>query len=205
MKLENLTIGQFIKCKTISEFETDVLDKSIKMLAIVTNKTFDEIEAMPVDELTNALKQFNEIEKLTESTKVRMKFKVKGKRFVCIWQTQKLGANQYIDATSFCKNEKDIVNNIHNILASICVERTWYGKKLKYNPEKHKEIADLFYNHLKITQAYPILLFFCRYFKELHDNIQIYLEEEVQKAVKVAKSNPQVVEHLKKSGAGLPQ
>lgn len=205
MKLENLTIGQFIQCKTISEFETDVLDKSIKMLSIVTNKTFDEIEEMPVNELTDALKQFNEIEKLTDSTKVKMKFKVKGRRFKCIWQTQKLGANQYIDATSFCKNEKEIVNNLHNILASICVERTWYGKKLKYNPEQHKEIADLFYNHMKITDAYPILLFFCRYFKELHDNIQTYLEEEVAKAVKVAKSNLQVVEHLKKSGVGLPQ
>jgi hypothetical protein len=203
MKLENLTIGQFIQCKTISEFETDALDKSIKMLSIVTNKTFDEIEAMPVNELTDALKQFNEIEKLTDSTKVKMKFKVKGKRFECIWQTQKLGANQYIDATSFCKNEKEIVNNLHNILASICVERTWYGKKLKYNPEQHKEIADLFYNHMKITQAYPILLFFCRYFKELADNIQTYLEQEVVKAVKVANSNSQVVEHLKKNGVGL--
>ena len=203
MKVNNLTVGQFIQCKTIADFETDTLNKSIKMLAIVSNKTFDEIESMPIDELTNALKQFNEIETLTSSTKVQMKFKVKGKRFECIWKTQKMGANQYIDATSFCKDEKAIVNNLHNILASICVERTWYGKKLKYNPEKHKEIADLFYNHLKITQAYPILLFFCKYFEELVNNIQIYLEEESQKAVNLAKSNNQVVEHLKKSGVGL--
>jgi hypothetical protein len=203
MKLENLTIGQFIKCKTISEFETDVLDKSIKMLAIVSNKTFDEIEAMPVNELTDALKQFNEIEKLTENTKVRMKFKVKGRKFECIWQTQKLGANQYIDATSFCKDEKDIVNNIHNILASICVERTWYGKKMKYNPENHKEIADLFYNHMKITSAYPIMLFFCKYFEELHSNILIYLEEAAEKSMKMAMNHPKVVEVLKRSGDGL--
>ena len=203
MKIENLTIGQFIRCKTISDFETDVLDKSIKMLAIVSNKTFDEIESMPINELTKALEQFNEIEKLTSNTKVQMKFKVKGRRFECIWQTQKLGANQYIDATSFCKDEKEIVNNLHNILASICVERTWYGKKLKYNPENHKEIADLFYKHMKITQAYPILLFFCKYFEELVNNIQIYLEEESQKAVSLANKNNQVVEHLKKSGVGL--
>ena len=203
MKLDNLTIGQFIRCKTISDFETDILDKSIKMLAIVSDKTFDEIESMPINELTKALEQFNEIEKLTSETKVKMKFKVKGKRFECIWQTQKMGANQYIDATSFCKNEKDIVNNLHNILASICVERTWYGKKLKYNPENHKEIADLLYNHMKIKQAYPILLFFCKYFEELANNIQIYLEEEAMKAMNIAKNNTQVVEHLKKNGVGF--
>jgi len=203
MKLKNLTIGQFIQCKTISDFETDILDKSIKMLAIVTNKTFDEIESMPIEELTNALKEFNDIEKLTSDTKLKLKFRVKWRRFECIWQTQKMGANQYIDATSFCKSEKDIVNNIHNIMASICVERTWYGKKLKYNPDKHKEIADLFYKHMKITQSYPIMLFFCKYFKELADNIQTYLEEEVKKSVKVANENSKVVEHLKKSGVGL--
>jgi hypothetical protein len=203
MKVNKLTIGQFIQCKTISDFETDAINKSIKMLAIVSNKTFDEIESMPIEDLTRSLQEFSEIEKLTSNTKVKIKFRVKWKRFECIWQTQKLGANQYIDATSFCKDEKDIVNNIHNILASICVERTWYGKRLKYNPEKHKEVADLFYNHMKITQAYPIMLFFCKYFEELHNNIQIYLEEELQKAVKLAKSNKQVVEHLKKNGVGL--
>jgi len=203
MKVKNLTIGQFIQCKTISDFETDTINKSIKMLAIVSNKTFDEIESMPIDELTSALNQFSEIESLTSTTKLKMKFKVKGKRFECIWQTQKMGANQYIDATSFCKGEKDIINNIHNIMASICVERTWYGKKLKYNPEKHKEIADLFYNDMKITQAYPIMLFFCKYFEELHNNILTYLEGESEKAMEIARKYKSKEEHLKKSGDGL--
>jgi hypothetical protein len=203
MKVNNLTVGQFIQCKTIADFETDAINKSIKMLAIVSDKTFDDIESMPIDELTNALKQFNDIETLTSNTKLKMKFKVKGKRFECIWQTQKMGANQYIDATSFCKTEKDIVNNIHNIMASICVERTWYGKKLKYNPENHKEIADLFYNHLKITQAYPIMLFFCKYFQELHNNILTYLEEAAENSMKIAKNHKDKEEHLKRSGDGL--
>jgi hypothetical protein len=196
MKVNKLTIGQFIQCKTISDFETDAINKSIKMLAIVSNKTFDEIESMPIEDLTRSLKEFSEIEKLTSNTKVKIKFRVKWKRFECIWQTQKLGANQYIDATSFCKDEKDIVNNIHNILASICVERTWYGKRLKYNPEKHKEVADLFYNHMKITQAYPIMLFFCKYLEELESNMQTFLTEEVQKVMKMAQDR----EALKKGG-----
>lgn len=203
MEIKKLTIGQFIRCKTISEFEIDAIDKSIKMLAIVTNKTFDEIESLPIEELTKALKVFNEIETLTSETKVKMKFKVKGRRFECIWQTQKMGANQYIDATSFCKDEKHIVNNLHNILASICVERNFLGKKLKYNPDNHKEIADLFYNHMSITQAYPIMLFFCKYFKELHNNILTYLEEEAENSLKSMKTNPRVMELLKASGVGL--
>jgi hypothetical protein len=202
MKPNKLTIGQFIQCKTISEFETDAISKSIKMLAVVSNKTFDEIESMPIEDLTKSLNEFSEIEKLTSNTKVKMKFRVKWRRFECIWQTQKLAANQYIDATSFCKDEKDIVNNIHNILASICVERTWYGKKLKYNPENHKEIADLFYNHMKITQAYPIMLFFCKYYEELHNNILCYLEEQADKAMTIAKKHMNKESRLSKNGVG---
>jgi hypothetical protein len=129
-----------------------------------------------------------------------MDFKVQGRRFKCIWQTQKLKASQYIDATSFCKDEANIINNIHNILAAICVEKTWYGKVKKYDGANHKEVADLFLNHMKIEQAYPIMLFFCRYYKELADNILTYLELEAEKAL--AKVKPILDKHLKLNGVG---
>ena len=200
MKFEKITISQFIKCKTIAELETDPLNRNIKLLAELTNKTFDEIESMPIEDLTKSLKAFSEIENLNPNAKVKMDFKVQGRRFKCIWQTQKLKASQYIDATSFCKDEANIINNIHNILAAICVEKTWYGKVKKYDGANHKEVADLFLNHMKIEQAYPIMLFFCRYYKELADNILTYLELEAEKAL--AKVKPILDKHLKLNGVG---
>ncbi|MFY8165501.1 MAG: hypothetical protein ACOVJ8_02845, partial [Sediminibacterium sp.] len=169
----------------------------------LSGKTFDEIESMPIEKLTEALKEFNKIELLNKDAKVKMTFKVKGRRFKCVWQTQKLTAAQYIDVTSFCKDEKNIVANIHNILAAICVEKTWYGKSKKYDGANHKEVADLFYNHLKIDTAYPIMLFFCRYFKELAANILTYLESEANKAME--KTKPIVDKILKANGGGLLQ
>ena len=195
--MKNLTINQFIKCKAIAELEPDVLTRNLKMVSIVNGKSVDELESLPIDELKKQLEKFNQIEKLTENTKVKMTFKIKGRRFEVIWRTQKLTSAQYIDVTSFCKNEKDIINNIHNILAAVCVEKTWYGKKLKY--ENHKEVSDLFLNNMSITVAYPIMLFFCNYFKELSANIQTYLEQEMLKAM----NNPIVVEALKRDGDGL--
>lgn len=197
--MKNLTINQFIKCKAIAELEPDPLTRNLKMVSIVNGKTVDELESLPIDELKKQLAEFNQIEKLTENTKVKMNFKIKGRRFECIWRTQKLTAAQYIDVTSFCKNEKEIINNIHNILAAICVEKTWYGKKLKYDGNNHKEISELFLNNMSITIAYPIMLFFCNYFKELSNNIQIYLEQEMVKTMQ----NPIVQQHLKNAGNGL--
>jgi len=201
MKFEKITISQFIKCKTIAELETDPLNRNIKLLAELTNKTFDEIESMPIEDLTKSLKAFSEIENQNPNARVKMDFKVKGRRFKCIWQTQKLKAAQYIDATSFCKDEANIINNIHNILAAICVEKNWYGKVKKYDGANHKEVADLFLNHMKIEQAYPIMLFFCKFYKELADNILIYLESEAEKAL--AKVKPILDKHLKLNGVGL--
>lgn len=201
MKFEKITISQFIKCKTIAELESDPLNRNIKLLAELTGKSFDEIESMPIDKLTLALESFSEIESLNPDAKIKMDFKIKGRRFKCIWQTQKLTAAQYIDATSFCKDEASIINNIHNILAAICVEKTWYGKVKKYDGINHKEVSDLFYNNMKIEVAYPIMLFFCKYYKELADNILIYLEQEAEKAMEKVKVTVDKVSKL--SGVGL--
>ena len=203
MKYNKITIGQFLKCKTIADLEPDVLNRNIKLLAELSGKTFDEVESLPIEKLTNALKDFNKFELLNPNAKVKMSFKVNGRRFKCVWQTQKLTAAQYIDATSFCKDEKNIVANIHNILAAICIEKNWYGKVKKYDGANHKEVADLFYNHLKIDVAYPIMLFFCRYSKELADNILTFLELEAMNQLK--KTQPIVDKLLKANGVGLSQ
>lgn len=183
---KKLTIGEFLKCKTIADLEDDPLQKKIKLLAAVSKRDIDEIESLSIEQLTKELKTFNEIETLNENSKVNMFFKIKGRRFRIVWQTQKLSAAQYIDATYFCKDQANIIHNIHNILASLAIERTWYGKELKYDGSKHKEIADLILNNMKIEQAYPIMLFFCKYSKELENNILIYLEQEAMKAMEKA-------------------
>ena len=59
MKYNKITIGQFLKCKTIADLEPDILNRNIKLLAELSGKTFDEIESLPIEKLTNALKDFN--------------------------------------------------------------------------------------------------------------------------------------------------
>jgi len=176
-----LTIGQFIKCKTITSLESDPVQRKVKMLAAISGKSEDEIESLPISDLIKKLKDLSEVETLKPNDKVKMKFKVNGKRFECVWKSQELTASQYIDVTHFCS--QDIISNIHNILAAICVEKTWYGKRKKYNGDKHKEVAELFYNEMKISQAYPIMLFFCRYLRELERNTLTCLGIAVEGAI----------------------
>ncbi len=177
--------------------EQDPIMRKVKMLAEISGKSEDEIEDLPISELKKQLEEFNQIETLTGNKKVKMKFKVKGRRFEVIWKQQELTASQFIDSTFFTKDSTDLVNQIHNILAAICVERTWYGKRKTYDGSKHKEIADLFYNEMKIATAYPIMLFFCKYFEALQVSIETCLMEELKEM------NMTIQEHLTKSGDGL--
>lgn len=189
-----LTIKQFLKCKTISELETDPLQRKISMLAELSGKTVEEIESMPITALQSHLAKFSSIDTLEPNSKVKMRIKVGKQRFDLIWKSQEMTAYQYIDTVNFCK---DPVNNIHNILASLACEVTWYGKRLKYDGSTHKERADLFYNQMKIKQAYPIMVFFCKYLKELANSTEDFLIVEAEK-VKVM-----VEKHLRSGGDGL--
>jgi hypothetical protein len=176
-----LTIKQFLRCKTIADLETDPIMRKVKMLAEIEGKDVDEVESMPIGDLLARLKGLEQIEAMQPDQKIKLKFKLGGKRFIVKWRQQDLTAAQYIDATHFCKDPDKIIHNIHNILAALVVERTWWGKEKKYNGDKHKEIADLFYNEMKISTAYPIMLFFCRYYEALVANIITYLGEEAER------------------------
>jgi len=183
-KYSDLTIKQFLNCKLISEMQTDPIDRNVRLLAEVSGKSVDEIESLPLTELKAKLKYLANIEDLGEVGKVKMKFKVKGKSFKVIWKTQELTSGQYIDVSHFTKEPDKIIYNIHNILAAISVPMKYGLIQQKYDGAKHKDIADLLYNHMTIAQAYPIMLFFCRYYEELDSNILTYLVEEGKKALK---------------------
>jgi len=183
-KYSDLTIKQFLNCKLISEMQTDPIDRNVRLLAEVSGKSVDEIESLPLTELKAKLKYLANIEDLGEVGKVRMKFKVKGKSFKVIWKTQELTSGQYIDVSHFTKEPDKIIYNIHNILAAISVPMKYGLIQQKYDGAKHKDIADLLYNHMTIAQAYPIMLFFCKFFAELDSNILTYLVEEGKKALK---------------------
>lgn len=198
-----LTIKQFLKIKLISELEQDPLHRKVLILSEISGQSVDDIESMPIGDMIEALKGLDKIENLQTDAKIKLKFKVGGRKFIVKWKEQELTSEQFIDVSHFCKDPNKILSNIHNILASVCVERNWYGKELGYKGDKHKEIADLFYNEMKIATAYPIMLFFCRYYEVLQQNILTFLESEANKAMKNTKELMEKFKDLEVSGDGL--
>ena len=144
------------------------------------------------------LRKFEVNDTLDSNAKVKMKFKLGGKKYIILWRQQDMTAEQYIDASHFCKDQTNIVHNIHNILASLAVERTWWKNK-PYSGETHKERAELFKREMRIKDAYPVMVFFYTYFKKLDDNTLTFLEKEAAKVKEV------LGKRFTQSGVGLQQ
>ena len=168
----DLTIKEYLKIKTISELETDETQRDIKLYAALTGMDLDKVKQLSVDEISKV----NQILAVQDNKRVRLKVKVNGKRFKFIWREQEMTADQFIDATFFCSKD-DQEQNMHNILASFAVECNWYGKSKPYNGSNHQQVAQIFYEHMKLQDAYPLLLFFCNYYKELSHATLIYMAE----------------------------
>ena len=176
--------------------ESDPIDKNVRLLAEVSGKSVSEVENLPLTELKAKLKYLSNIEDLGEVGKIRMKFKIKNKYFKVIWKTQELTSAQYIDVSHFTKEPEQIIYNIHNILAAICVPMKYGLIQQKYNGSNHKEISDLIYNHMTIAQAYPIMLFFCKFYEELDKATLTYLVEAGKKTL------TEVEEHFSQNMVG---
>lgn len=205
MNIAELTIKQFLNCKRIADLEQDPLNRNIRLLAEVSGMTIDEVEALPIEVLKKRLKELSDINTLVEGSKVNMNIKVKGERFRIVWQLNKLTAAQYIEVCEWTKDSENIIYNIHKILASLAIRRTWYGKLMKRDASEHKYISDLFYNHMKIGQAYPIMLFFCKFSQALHENILTSLEVELKTLTQklASKYKQQTQMDIGANGAGL--
>lgn len=178
----DLTIKQYLQCKMIAELEPDPLIRKMKMLAEVSGKSLDWAESLPLGELNSKLRDLDQINATPKEGGAKMKFKIGGKTYRIKWRAQDMTGDQYIDATHFCKDSTKLESNIHNILAALAVEAGWWSDK-PYSGDTHKERADLFFNEMKMSQAYPIMVFFCEYFKTLQDNILTYLVKEGEKLV----------------------
>jgi hypothetical protein len=178
----DLTIKQYLQCKIIAELEPDPLIRKMKMLAEVSGKTLEWAESLPLGELRSRLKDLDQINETPKEGGAKMKFKIGGKTYKIKWRAQDMTGDQYIDATHFCKDPTKIESNIHNILSALAVECGWFKDK-PYSGETHKERADLFFNEMKMKQAYPIMVFFCEYFKILEVNTLTYLAEAGEKLV----------------------
>jgi hypothetical protein len=163
MKLQDLTIDQFQRIAAIEL--SDVLndfDKRIGVIAIVEGTDVSFVREMPAKSLTKRYKaiiaEWNELPALA----YKRKFKAGGKWWIPTVFTDELTAGQMIDLLDMnTTDEKQLVQNLHRIMATLCREggfRGWFAKK--YDGASHAERAEVMKKHAKIGDVWGVVSFF---------------------------------------------
>ena len=172
-----MTIKQFQELYYVAT-STDIdLDKSIKMVGIVTNKTPEQVEAMSMIRFNLLCARVHNEFKLFERDLLKTKPKKivrVGKRFYKInYDIAKAKASTYVEVATF---STDIIQNLHKVMASIVtpIKFRW-GKWVEV---EHEDLAKEM-ESMDFEAAYHAAVFFYTLFNVSMQVIQPYLINEI--------------------------
>jgi hypothetical protein len=181
MNWKDVTVWQWQQLQAITKKKDDTeLDKAVKTLAILTNRTESQIDSLSISELNKELKAIDWISKTDANPKPVDFIKVNGKKYRCIYDVRHIPFARYIESKFF---SEDVVLNLHKIAASMVrpMKLTWRGWKVaKYDASKHEDYAqDLL--SAPFEAIYGSVVFFCQVFSDSIKSSKDFMKEDLMK------------------------
>jgi hypothetical protein len=186
-----MKIKQFQELYYIAQSKDIDFDKSIKMVGAITGRTPEQVDKMSMRKFTNLCKRINlqfEIfgKDLMKQTP-RKYVIVKGRLYRLNYEATNAG--KYVEGLTF---SKDVVNNLHKIMATIATPLKLKGFKLVPYEREHSKIAEDF-EHMNFATAYHAAVFFYTFYRASIEIIQPYL---VREAVRKGANKEQTIQTL---------
>lgn len=174
---EAVNLKQFAALQNkLQQEDTDVIERYIDIIAILSNEKPSLIMKMPIDALKQAIDYVSFINELPKETKIKNIIEVNGQIYKGTLDITKLTAGQYIDIKTFCKDSELIFENLANIMAVIYVE-----EGAEYEGTKHANRARLFQEKLNIADVYGFTLFFSNLLNDLTlDIVDFTIQQQTQ-------------------------
>lgn len=166
------TIGQIQEVHSLGDLGN--LDKKIEALAILTNRTIDQVEGMSMDAILEEFKTLNFIPSKTEPKFI---FKHLGKKYKLLTNPLDLKAHQWIELQEIYNG--DIIESLNKIMALLSVESSLFNKKRDIGKKEFDKRCEDFLS-LDFAIAYNYALFFSKVYPELLKATLSYLKTEVE-------------------------
>lgn len=178
-----MTILQFQQLYYISQAKIQSLDKSIQMVGVITGKTPEQVDTMSMRRFNRICRKINKHFEVLGSRYNNGKPKkyvfLKGRMYQLHYNIKRkpMNAGRYVEAIAF---GKDVVNNLHKIMATMSTPMRWSWKKFKFVPyeREHEDIATDF-ESMDFETAYHAAVFFYTVFRVSMQIIQPYLIQEM--------------------------
>jgi len=195
-----MTILQFQQLYFITQSKEPDFDKSVKMVGAVTGMTPDEVDKLSISKFNKLCakiqKHLDVLGKNMMKGKPKSLIMVKGRIYRLYYRVDKqpVNAGKYVEAITF---GKDIIPNLHKIMASIAVPVSWRGKPYERD---HEDIANDFEN-MNFEAAYHAAVFFYTHYLVSMKLIQPYLIKDLvskgadrEQAMEILNSSLQILD-----------
>lgn len=176
-----LTIEKFQQLHAIASMEDDELEKATKLVQILLDKSLDQVDKMPVKKFQRLcidLQRMFDLKVNVEKMKAPKSMIVaNGNVYKLNYEIKKpFNTGRYIEVLSFSKG--DLIEDMPNILASICTPMKWSWSKFRYveqpfKVEDHEKYANDF-KKADFRHGYNAMLFFCTFWAVLTNNTEDY-------------------------------
>lgn len=177
---QDISIGTFQKLHKLTE---PTFENQIATLAILTGQTVEQIEELPIREITAAIAKLSWMAQLPTAKDFK-KFRHGLTTYKFVASQHELAAHQFITVQDLFGQQDNWVGNLHKIIASLAVKYKWF-RKSEIKPTEFEGVAELFKERMSIANAYGYALFFSAYLPELLETTHQYLEQEVEKLRKI--------------------
>jgi hypothetical protein len=168
----DISIGQFQQLQQLTDatFENQMLT-----LAISTGKEYDEIEALPKQLIHDSIAKLSWMNDLPKPSNAD-KFKIGFMRYRFAVHQNQIAAHQFITAQDLFSDRDKWVDNLHKIMAALCVGYDLLGRKHLLNANDFEKTANRFKSEMPIAYAFGYTLFFSTYYPVLHEITRAYLD-----------------------------
>jgi hypothetical protein len=177
---QDISIGTFQQLHKLTE---PTFENQIATLAILTDKSIDEIEELSIKEITAAIKKLGWMSQLPTAKDCK-KFRHGLTTYKFVASQHELAAHQFIAVQDLFGQQDKWVDNLHKIMAALAVKYKWF-RKSEIKPTEFEGVADLFRERMSIANAYGYALFFSLCLPGLLEATRVYLEQEVEKLRKI--------------------
>lgn len=197
-----LTVGQYQQLYAIAKDEdTDELEKSLQSVAILTDKTIEQVEDMPLNEFNQLNRKIvAAINSLRLNTFPISFLKANGKLYQVNYKIGTLRAGQNTEVQGWLR-AKDWIDNMDKILASIVVpvkRYLWVKLPQRNRSQDHEKVCEDM-QAVDFSEAYGCVVFFCKLFAGSMQGIRPYLEREMLKAGKTSHESKTILTDLMKT------
>lgn len=159
-----ITVEDYIKLVSISASTTDVLDREIEVLSVLTDKTQEELLTLPIQHINRLVGKTSFLSEEPIGV-IKKEYTLGGRTFRPNLEIYKYSAGRFIDLVEMTKDKSRALDNLHLVTAILLdpIEKTvWYKKDkvLSYNEVSVTDTAELVYKEMSITDSIALVNFF---------------------------------------------